>query len=76
MVAQILLGIIVVVLMVIGIVAIVKPEWVTVIDRRYKATGTTSRPGEIELNETYYLVVRIVGVGMILTGLAYGVQIL
>lgn len=76
MLARIMLGILVVVLLVIGVVAIVKPDWVAVIDRRYKATGTTSRPSEIELTETYYFVVRIVGVGFILTGLVYGIQIL
>lgn len=76
MVSGILLGSIVLVLVVIGVVAIAKPEWVAVMDRRSKATGTTSRLDEIELNETYYLVVRIVGAGMNLTGLAYGIQIL
>lgn len=76
MVARIFLGSIVLVLVVIGVVAIAKPEWVAVMDRRYKATGTNSRPDEIELNETYYLVVRLVGAGMIITGLAYGVHIL
>jgi len=76
MLARILLGGIVVVLLVTGVVAVVKPEWVAIVDRRHKAVGTPSRPGQLELTETYYLVVRAVGVGFILTGLVYGIQLL
>ncbi|MFW5939300.1 MAG: hypothetical protein ACOCQU_02510 [Halolamina sp.] len=76
MLARIALGIIVGILVVTGGVAVVKPEWVAVFDRRYKAAGTTLRPEEVELTEIHYLVVRLVGIGMVLTGLVYSVRLL
>lgn len=60
-----------VLLLAIGVVALAKPELVAVIDRRQKAAGTTRRPSEIELSESYYLVVRIVGIGLTLFGVMF-----
>lgn len=60
-----------VLLLAFGIVALVKPELVAVIDRRQKATGTTRRPSEIELSASYYVVVRLVGGGLALFGLIF-----
>ena len=54
-----------------GIVAAVRPELVAVLDRRQKAAGTTRRPSEIEMSESYYVVVRTVGVGLTLFGLVF-----
>lgn len=76
MIARILLGGLVIVLSVVGVVAVVKPEWAAIADRRHKAAGTSSRPDQAELTETYYLVVRIVGVGFIITAFVYGIQLL
>ncbi len=76
MLARVTLGGIVAVMLITGIAAVVKPGWVAIVDRWYKAGGTSSRPGEIELSDTYYLVVRIVGIGLIVAGLVYGAQIL
>lgn len=60
-----------VMLLAFGVVALLKPDLVAVIDRRQKTAGTTRRPGEIEMNESYYAVVRIVGVAMTLFGLIF-----
>lgn len=60
-----------VLLLAFGIVAIFKPELVAVVDRRQKAAGTTRQPGEIEMSESYYAVVRIVGVGLTIFGLIF-----
>ncbi len=76
MIARVMLGGIVGVMLLIGSAAVVKPGWVASIDRWYKAGGTTSRAGEIELSDTYYLIVRIVGIGLIVTGLVYGARLL
>jgi hypothetical protein len=57
-----------------GLIAMAKPEWVAAIDRRQKAAGTTRRPGDIEMGETYYAVVRMAGVGFTLFGLLFVVQ--
>lgn len=54
-----------------GVVAIIKPGLVAMIDRRQKAAGTTRRPSEIEMSESYYAVVRLVGVGLALFGLIF-----
>jgi preprotein translocase subunit Sss1 len=58
-------------LLVFGLVAAAKPEWVAALDRRQKATGTTRRPDEVEMSETYYAVVRIAGIGFVLFGLVF-----
>lgn len=60
-----------VLLLAFGIVAVSKPEVVAVIDRRQKAAGTTRRPSDIEMSESYDVVVRIVGVGLALFGLIF-----
>jgi hypothetical protein len=60
-----------VLILVFGITAIVRPELVAVMDRHQKAAGTTRRPGEIEMSEAYYAVVRIVGIGLALFGLIF-----
>lgn len=60
-----------VVLLAFGVVAVVKPELVAAIDRRQKAAGTTRRPSDIRMSETYYVVVRIAGVGLALFGLLF-----
>lgn len=60
-----------VVLLVFGIVALTKPEWVAMIDRRQKAAGTTRRSGDIEMSETYYTIVRVAGLGFTLFGLIF-----
>lgn len=60
-----------VVLLAVGVVAVLRPEWVAAIDRRQKAAGTTRRPGDVEMSETYYAVVRIAGIGLALFGLVF-----
>jgi hypothetical protein len=60
-----------VLLLAVGITAVVKPGWVGAIDRRQKATGTTRRPGEVELSDSYYVVVRLVGGGLAVFGLVF-----
>lgn len=54
-----------------GLVAMGKPEWIAAVDRRQKAAGTTRRPGDVEMSETYYVVVRIAGLGFALFGLVF-----
>lgn len=63
-----------VLLLVVGIVATVKPELVAAIDRRQKAAGTTRSPSEVEMSESYVAVVRIVGVGLTFFGLMFTLQ--
>lgn len=63
-----------VLLFVCGLIALGKPEWVAAIDRRQKAAGTTRRPEDIEMGETYYAVVRVAGVGLTLFGFLFIVQ--
>lgn len=60
-----------VLLLAFGVIALVKPELVAVIDRRQKAAGTTRHPSEIEMSGSYYAVVRIVGIGLTLFGLIF-----
>lgn len=50
-----------VLLLVVGIVAAFKPQWIAAIDRRQKAAGMTRRPRDIEMSDTYYSVVRAEG---------------
>lgn len=61
-------------LLVVGLVALGKPEWVAMIDRRQKAAGTTRRPSDVELTDTYYAVVRVAGLGLALVGLIFLIQ--
>lgn len=61
-------------LLIFGLVALGKPEWVALIDRRQKAAGTTRRPGTVEMSDTYYAVVRIVGSGFVLFGVVFLVR--
>lgn len=63
-----------VLLFVFGLVAVGKPEWIAAIDRRQKATGTTRSPDEVEMSETYYVVIRLAGVGFALLGLLFLVR--
>jgi len=63
-----------VVVFVIGLVALVKPEWVANIDRKQKSLGTNRSPNTVEMSETYYLVVRIVGIICLSIGLIFIVQ--
>jgi hypothetical protein len=60
-----------VILFVFGLVALGKPEWVAAIDRRQKATGTTRRPDEIEMTDTYYVVIRLFGAAFAFFGLVF-----
>ena len=66
-----MVDIIPVVLAVFGLVAVWKPEWVATVDRRQKAAGTTRRPDEIEMSETYHVVVRLAGVAFLLFGVVF-----
>lgn len=63
-----------VLVLLVGLVAVVRPGWVAAVDRRQKAAGTTRRPADVELNETYYAVVRTAGVGLALLGLVLVVR--
>lgn len=60
-----------VLLFVFGLIASSKPDWVAAIDRRQKAAGTTRRPSDVEMGDTYYAVVRIAGVFSTLFGLLF-----
>lgn len=66
-----MVDIIPVLLLMFGVVALVKPEVVATIDRRQKAAGTTRQPSDVEMSETYYAVVRIIGLGLVLFGLIF-----
>ena len=63
-----------VLLLVFGLVAVVEPELVAAVDRRQKSAGTTRSPGDVEMSETYYGVVRAVGLGLLLLGLVFTVR--
>lgn len=54
-----------------GLVAVLRPEWVAALDRRQKASGTNRHPSDIEMDETYYVVVQVVGIGMALFGVVF-----
>jgi len=60
-----------VVLLVCGLIAIARPEWIAAVDRRQKAAGTTRHPSDVEMNETYHVVVRVAGVGFVVFGLVF-----
>lgn len=55
-------------LFIFGMVAALKPEWVAAVDRRQKAAGTTRRPSDVEMSETYYGVVQAGGIVFALFG--------
>lgn len=57
-------------LLTVGVVTLLRPEWIEAMDRRYKAAGTTLRPREVEMSAVYHLVVRATAVGFVLFGLA------
>jgi hypothetical protein len=63
-----------VLLLVFGIVAVVKPGWVAAIDCRQKAAGTSRKPSDVEMSETYHVVVRIADIGFVLFGLLFVVR--
>ncbi len=60
-----------VVLFVGGLIAIGKPDWMAALDRRQKAAGTTRDPDEVEMDPTYYVLIRLLGVGFTLFGLLF-----
>lgn len=61
-------------LLVFGLVAVIKPEWVAALDRRQKAAGTTRRPSDVEMSDTYYAIVRVAGAGFVVFGLVFDVR--
>ncbi|WP_436934274.1 DUF6199 family natural product biosynthesis protein [Halovenus marina] len=60
-----------VLLFVFGCIAVFRPEWIAAIDRRQKAAGTTRSPADVELTETYHVVVRVVGILFVLFGIVF-----
>ncbi|WP_436934493.1 hypothetical protein [Halovenus marina] len=52
-------------LLVFGLIAMFRPAWIAVIDRRQNAAETTRRPDEIEMSEAYF------GIAFILFGLIF-----
>lgn len=60
-----------VVLLVFGLVSVLKPEWVAAVHRRQKASGTTRRPRDIEVTETWLAVTRMAGLAVVLFGLLF-----
>lgn len=54
-----------------GLVAALRPEWVAAVDRRQKAAGTTRSPADVEMNETYYAIIRLAGVAFAVFGLVF-----
>lgn len=60
-----------VVFLMFGLISVFKPEWVAAVHRRQKATGTTHRPREIEVTNTWLAVTRMAGLACILVGLLF-----
>lgn len=52
-----------------GVLWMLKPDALDIIDRYQKSLGTT-RPSEVETSDRYYLFVRILGFGLAVIGLA------
>ncbi len=59
------------VILVFGTIAAIKPGWIAALHRRQKAAGTTTRPGDIEVSESFPAVVRLAGVAFALFGLFF-----
>jgi hypothetical protein len=52
----------------VGIIALVKPEWIAAIDSRQRTAGTTRRSREVEMSDDYFVFVQIFGVLLALVG--------
>lgn len=63
-----------VVLLALGLISAFKPEWVAAVHRHQKVTGTTNRPKEIEVTDTWIGITRISGMVFIIFGLLFTVQ--
>lgn len=61
-------------LMAIGVVSLVKPEWTMAIHRRQKAAGTTGRPDDVEPSRFWYVLNYLSGVCFVLFGLFFTVR--
>jgi len=61
-------------LLVFGVIAVLKPEWVAMIDRRQKAAGTTRRPADVEMTEGHHSFLRLVGFIFVLFGVVFTLQ--
>lgn len=63
-----------VLLLVYGLVSILKPEWIMAVHRWQKATGTTTRPEDIEPSDGVIALNYIAGFIFILFGLVYTIR--
>lgn len=54
-----------------GLLSVFKPEWIAVVHRRQKAAGTTRKPRDIEVTESWLRVTQIAGVAFVLFGLLF-----
>lgn len=57
-----------------GFISLCKPEWLAVVHRRQKAAGTTQRPEDIHVTDSWITVTRVAGIAFILFGLIFTFQ--
>lgn len=63
-----------VLLLVFGLISATRPEWIAAIHRHQKATGTTHRPDDIEVTETWMGIPRVAGTVLVVVGLLFTIQ--
>ncbi len=58
-------------LLAVGLISILKPEWAMAVHRWQKAAGTTNRPADIEPSDGAYMIHYVAGFFFILFGLVF-----